>query len=105
MKIILWNMKIYYLNQVFLNLSGYDLCNDKFVQSLLSGSLNINPVINDCFEYYKPVITQINEIDRLCDFRPYAYQLSVKSHLFQIFYILISSCGLNEVKPISKKSL
>lgn len=72
-------MKIYYLNQVFFKSSGYDLCNDKFVQSLLSGSLNIYPVINDCFEYYNPVISQINEIDNLCDLRPFAYQLSVKS--------------------------
>lgn len=85
--------------------SGYDLCNDKFVSSLLSGNLNIYPVINDCFEYYNPVVSQINEIDRLCDFRPYAYQLSVKSHLFQIFYILISSCGLNEVKLSVKSPL
>ena len=41
----------------------------------------------------------------MCDKRPYAYQLAVKSYLFQIFYLLISNCGRNEIKPISKKAL
>lgn len=85
--------------------SGSDLCNDKFIQSLLSGNLNMYPIVNDCFEYYNSIFSLINEIDNLCDLHPYAYQLSVKSHLFQIFYIFISSCGMNEIKPISQKSL
>ena len=41
----------------------------------------------------------------MCDKRPYPYQLAVKSYLFQIFYLLISNCGRNEIKPISKKAL
>lgn len=85
--------------------SGYDLCSDKFIQPLLSCSLNINPVINEQLDYYFSVSSLICEIDHLCDMRPYAYQLAVKSYLFQIFYILVSNCGKNEIKPISKKSL
>ena len=85
--------------------SGYDLCNDKFIQPLFSGSLNICPVINNQTPYYPPVITAINEIDHLCDLRPYAYQLSVKAHLFQILYTLVSNCGQNKIKPINQKSL
>lgn len=85
--------------------SGYDLCNDKFIQPLLSGAANINPVIDDTFSYHLSLEALINEIDNLCSNRPYAYQLAVKSHLFQIFYILVSNCEKNDVKPISKKSL
>lgn len=82
--------------------SGYDLCNDKFIQPLFSGSLHICPVINNQTPYYPPVITAINEIDHLCDLRPYAYQLSVKAHLFQILYTLVSNCGQNKIKPINQ---
>ena len=85
--------------------SGYDLCNDKFIQPLLSGNLNIYPVINSNFDFHDSLYSLINEIDKLCDKRPYAYQLAVKSYLFQIFYLLISNCGRNEIKPISKKAL
>ena len=85
--------------------TGYDLCNDKFIQPLFSGSLNICPVINNQTPYYPPVITAINEIDHLCDLRPYAYQLSIKAHLFQILYTLVSNCGQNKIKPINQKSL
>ena len=85
--------------------SGYDLCNDKFIQPLFSGSLNICPVINNQTPYYPPVITAINEIDHLCDLRPYAYQLSIKAHLFQILYTLVSNCGQNKIKPNQPKNL
>ena len=69
--------------------SGYDLCNDKFIQPLLSGAANINPVIDDTFSYHLSLESLIKEIDNLCSNRPYAYQLAVKSHLFQIFYFYI----------------
>ena len=85
--------------------SGYDLCNDKFIQPFFSGNLNICPVVNDQLAYYPPIASAIAEIDHLCDQRPYAYQLAVKSHLFQILYTLISNCGQNKTKPISQKSL
>ena len=54
--------------------SGSDLCNDKFIQSLLSGNLNMYPIVNDCFEYYNSIFSLIKEIDNLCDLHPYAYQ-------------------------------
>lgn len=63
------------------------------------------PVINNQTPYYPPVTTAINEIDHLCDLRPYAYQLSIKAHLFQILYTLVSNCGQNKIKPINQKSL
>lgn len=85
--------------------SGYDLCNDKFIQPLLTSVVTINPVIDETCSYHSALETLIQEIDNLCDVRPYAYQLAIKSHLFQIFYILVSNCGKNEIKPISKKSL
>lgn len=85
--------------------SGYDLCNDKFIQPFFSGNLNICPVVNDQLAYYPPIASAITEIDYLCDLRPYAYQIAVKSHLFQILYTLISNCGQNKTKPISQKSL
>ena len=81
------------------------MCNDKFIQPLLSGNLNIYPVINSSFSFHDTIYSLINEIDELCDKRPYAYQLAVKSYLFKIFYVLITNCGKNEIKAISQKSL
>ena len=85
MIIVLWNMKIFFLKSSLLKSSGYDLCNDKFIQPLLSGNLNIYPVINSNFDFHDSLYSLINEIDKLCDKRPYAYQLAVKSYLFSDF--------------------
>lgn len=85
--------------------SGHDLYNDKLVQTILSGVLPIRPLIDKTCSYYDSIDSSIREIDRLCDVRPYAYQLSVKACLFQIFYILISFCGENKVPAIHNKSL
>lgn len=85
--------------------SGYDLCNDKYIQPLLSGLLNINPIITEKYDCYSSFAFLIDEIDKLCDSRPYAYQLQIKSYLFQLFYLLISNFDENKTKPISKKSL
>lgn len=90
---------------ILLKSSGYDLCNDKFIQPLLSGVLNINPVIDENCSYYAQIALLIKEIDNLCDIRSYAYQLAVKAYLFQMLYVLVSNCGENKVEPISKKSL
>lgn len=67
--------------------SGYDLCNDKFIQPLFSGSLHICPVINNQTPYYPPVITAINEIDHLCDLRPMLTSYLSK-HIYFRYYIL-----------------
>lgn len=85
--------------------SGYDLCNDSFIQPFLSGNFNISPVVNKKCSYYSAIASSINEIDQLCDNRPYAYQLAVKSYLFQIFYVITANCGKSEATQIRKKSL
>lgn len=90
---------------VLLKSSGYDLCNDNFIQPLLSGNFNISPIVNQKCSYYTAIASSIDRIDQLCDARPYAYQLAVKSYLFQIFYVIIANCGNSEMTPISKKSL
>ena len=87
--------------------SGYDLCNDKFIQPLFSGSLNICPVINNQTPYYPPVTTAINEIDHLCDLRPYAYQLSSRHIYFKYYILSFQTAGKiksnQSTKNLSKK--
>lgn len=87
--------------------SGYDLCNDKFIQPLFSGSLNICPVINNQTPYYPPVITAINEIDHLCDLRPYAYNCPSRHIYFKYYILSFQTAGKiksnQSTKNLSKK--
>lgn len=88
-----------------LKASGYDLCYDSFISPLLMGSRSISPVISPSVPYHHQAIEQINEIDHLCDLRPYGYQVAVKAHLFQFFYTLLSHYEEHISTAISQKSL
>lgn len=85
--------------------SGYDLYNDNLLQPLLLGNLNFCPVISNNSKANSLFFSIINEIDKLCDLHPYAYQLSVKAQLFQLLYLLLSNCNLSRTKPDNQKSL
>ncbi len=53
---------------------------------------------------YNKLSSYINEIDNLCNSQPRYYQLSVKSYLYQFFYLLFSS--QEELTPtLPRKSL
>ena len=85
--------------------SGQDYCGNNFLQPLLSGKLNLNPVIDHTCNYQAELSDIIRNIDNLCDSRPYGYQLAVKGYLFQVMYVLVSNCGEIKRKNVSRKSL
>ena len=85
--------------------SGQDYCGNNFLQPLLSGKLNLNPVIDHTCNYQAELSDIIRNIDSLCDSRPYGYQLAVKGYLFQVMYVLVSNCGEIKRKNVSRKSL
>jgi AraC-like DNA-binding protein/mannose-6-phosphate isomerase-like protein (cupin superfamily) len=100
------NSSMEYENIIFkpalLKSSGQDCCNDVFIQSLFSGKIKISPVI----ESDDKLIYLINCIDKICDERPYSYQLAVKGYMFMIIHILLSEYTLDtSTQTASEKSL
>ncbi len=92
-------------NPGLLKSSGNDLYNDNLLKPLLSGKLDLSPVFNNESSIHPLISNLINEIDRLCDLRPYAYQLSVKAQLFQLFFTLLSNFSNYDEKITNQKSL
>lgn len=77
--------------------SGSDFCGDTLLLPLLSGMMNLYPIINRSCHFYPQLSTWIYGIDNLCSSRPYGYQLAVKGHLFQVMFLLITNnqCSTN----------
>ena len=73
--------------------SGYDLCNDKFIQPLFSLEYELPWLFDDTCFFHEELSSCIDAIDDLCSKRPDYYELSVKGHLFHFFYLLFSSQG------------
>ena len=71
--------------------SGSDFCGDNLILPLLSGMMNMYPIINRSCHFYPQLSTWIQGIDNLCSSRPYAYQLAVKGYLFQIMFLLLTN--------------
>lgn len=85
--------------------SGYDICNDSFIDSILLGNSNIVSFINEQNSIHNQIIKTITEIDALCETRPYGFQLAVKGMLFEIVFLLISQEASDNKKRTNKKSL
>ena len=71
--------------------SGSDFCGDNLILPLLSGMMNMYPIINRSCHFYPQLSAWIQGIDNLCSSRPYAYQLAVKGYLFQIMFLLLTN--------------
>lgn len=85
--------------------SGYDLCYEEFLSPLFLGNQSVTPVLHAGSEQYDSLNLLICEIDSLCDRRPFAYQLAVKSNLLRFFYLLISVSEQHTASAVNKKSL
>ncbi len=83
-----------------LKASGPDLCNDSFLQPLFSGRIKIHPVLS-----HEKICKLIEEIDLLCDNKPYGYQLIVKSNLLSIIFELIHNFSNTQITPVNTKAL
>ena len=71
--------------------SGPDFCGDNLIFPLLSGMMNIYPIINRSCYFYPQLFTWVQGIDNMCSSRPYGYQLAVKGYLFQIMFLIITN--------------
>lgn len=68
-----------------------DLCAEKYITPLMLGTISADTHITSSLSYYQMVAECIRQIDLLCGTRPVGYQLAVKGHLFQLFFLLISN--------------
>lgn len=84
-----------------------DLCVSSYFLPLLQRQLEIPAYLHKEWDSYGAAAACLDEADRLCGHRPPAYELSVKSQLFQFFYILFShsaSAGQTDA-PSKRRSL
>ncbi len=91
--------------QELLKSSGIDYCNANFIQPLFVGEVRLYPLIDDAFINHSRIIDLINEIDRLCDKKPFAWQMAVKGFLYQILYLLVSAYTEEVKNKSDKKSI
>lgn len=74
-----------------------DICANAFLKPLFRGNFITDCYIHSSLPYYEDVRDVIRAIDDTCATRPTGYQLAVKSHLFQFFFIIVSN--LNKKTP------
>ena len=79
-----------------------DACTMEFFQSFLEGTKSYSPWIDGSRPFHGRMRDCIEQIDRLCEFRPKAYQLAVKGYLFQFFFHLFGNDGVEKSKENRK---
>lgn len=104
------NKSMEYENILFkpeLLISGsHDLCATRYLLPFVNGRISSETFLCPSLSYYEEAAECIQRIDLLCDTRPEAYQLALKSLLFRFFYILISNRQKKETSSASQtKSL
>ena len=67
-----------------------DLCTEEYFLPMLSGQLVLPSYVHPSLDFYEEAAACLNRADMLCDRRPFAYQISVKSQLFELCFILFS---------------
>lgn len=84
-----------------------DLCANTYFLPLLQRNLEIPVYLTRDWDSYEEASACLDRADAMCSGRPEAYQLSVKSQLFQFFYILFSHSApaQNAVTPAKSRSL
>lgn len=70
-----------------------DRCVKEYFLPLLQRQLEIPSYLHKDWESYQSAAACLDRADLLCQNRPPAYELSVKSQLYQFFYILFSQCA------------
>lgn len=79
-----------------------DACTMEFFQSFLEGTKSYSPWIDGSRPFHGRMRDCIEQMDRLCEFRPKAYQLAVKGYLFQFFFHLFGNDGVEKSKENRK---
>lgn len=79
-----------------------DACTMEFFQSFLEGTKSYSPWIDGSRPFHERMRDCIEQMDRLCEFRPKAYQLAVKGYLFQFFFHLFGNDGVEKSKENRK---
>lgn len=82
--------------------SGVDKCGDGLIAELFSGERRVAPLMGGSFSTEARLL--VERIDRLCDMRPYGYQLAVKGLLFQLVAGMLSEGG-RSVSVANRRSL
>lgn len=82
-----------------------DICTSAYLRPLITGNLPVDCHIHPGLCYYEEFSHVIQSIDLLCQKRPVGYQLAVKGHLFQLFFLLLSSQTKKAPSKTERKSL
>lgn len=82
-----------------------DVCTEEFFLPMLQHQLLIPTYLQPDCGFYEEAAACLNRADRLCDSRPIAYQLSVKSQLLQFFFVLFSHAAPQKEEVRNRKSL
>ncbi len=103
------NSSMEYENILFreelLSTGSSDLCQQEFMRPLFSGITSISPVSNENSYFHPAIMTQIENIGKLCSKQPYGYQLALKGCLFHILFLLTTNIEDIEKKISNQKSL
>lgn len=82
-----------------------DLCYQEFMKPLFSGITPISPVSNENCYFHPAIMTQIENIGKLCSKQPIGYQLALKGCLFHILFLLTTNIEDTKNTITNKKSL
>lgn len=82
-----------------------DACTEEYFMPMLAQQLIIPCYVNRECAFYAEAAACLDQADLLCDHRPQAYQISVKSQLFQLFFILFSHACKQEAPSKNSKTL
>lgn len=82
-----------------------DTCTDDYFKPMLHHQIIPPSYIHPQLDFYKEVALCLDRSDQLCDLRPAAYEISVKSQLFQLFFILFSHASKQEAPRKNSKTL
>ncbi len=103
------NFVMEYENIIFrpdiLRTYGNDLCSNDFLRPVFEGNFDFPLLIDETKSYYLQVFQNIENLDSLCNKKPFGYQLGIKANLFQIFFTVISNNPFNKHKHQKNKSL
>lgn len=80
-----------------------DLCVNEYFLPLLQHQLSVPTYLSKDWEAYDQAAACLDQADLLCGTRPAAYELAVKSQLFQFFYVLCSHSVKADQMPDSGK--
>ena len=83
-----------------------DLCASQFITPFMEGRIQSETFLTPALSWYQSASECIRQIDLLSATHPEGYQLAIKGHLFQFFFLLISNRQKKETSSaLQTKSL